>query len=76
MGRHHDPDLSGPADLLVAIVQLADMVAARLGATLRPASGVSLLETAGARMLRLDDTRLATLLVDVEDDVARMQEAA
>jgi HD-like signal output (HDOD) protein len=76
VGRHHDPDLSGPADLLVAIVQLADLVAAKLGATLRPASEVSLLETAGARMLRLDDTRLATLLVDVEDDVARMQEGA
>jgi len=27
-------------------------------------------------MLRLDDTRLATLLVDVEDDVARLQESA
>ena len=52
------------------------MVAARLGATLRPPVEVSLLETAGARMLRLDDTRLATLLVDVEDDVARLQDAA
>ena len=76
IGRHHEPDLSSPADLLVAIVQLADLVAAKLGATLRPGVDVSLLETPGARMLRLDDTRLATLLVDVEDDVARLQESA
>lgn len=76
IGRHHEPDLSSPADLLVAIVQLADLVAAKLGATLRRAADESLLETPGARMLRLDDTRLATLLVDVEDDLARLQETA
>jgi len=76
IGRHHEADLSGPTDLLVAIVQLADLVAAKLGATLKPPSDASLLETAGARMLRLDDTRLATLLVDVEDDLARLQDAA
>jgi putative nucleotidyltransferase with HDIG domain len=76
IGRHHEPELSGPANVLVAIVQLADLVAAKLGATLRPYAAVSLLETPGARMLRLDDTRLAALLVDVEDDVARLQDAA
>jgi putative nucleotidyltransferase with HDIG domain len=76
IGRHHEPDFPSPADLLVAVVQLADLVAAKLGATLRPRAEISLLEAPGARLLRLDDTRLATLLVDVEDDVARMQDGA
>lgn len=72
--RHHDEGLSGPNEQLVAIVQLANMVTAKLGASLKPDPEASLLDTAGARLLRLDDLKLATLLVDVEDDLARMQE--
>jgi hypothetical protein len=33
-----------------------------------------LLVARGASMLRLDDVRIASLLVDVEDDVARMHD--
>jgi putative nucleotidyltransferase with HDIG domain len=74
--RHHDEQLNGPDDQLVAIVQLANLVAAKLGASLKPDPDVSLLDTPGARLLRLDDLKVATLLVDVEDDLARMQENA
>jgi len=48
-------------------------VAARLGASLHPDPDVSLLSSRGAALLRLVDVRVASLLVDVEDDVARMQ---
>ncbi len=70
--RHHD-DL-GAGDTLIAAVQLASQIAAKLGASLRPDPDLSLLATQGAAMLRLDDVRIASLLVDVEDDVARMHD--
>jgi putative nucleotidyltransferase with HDIG domain len=71
--RHHDAELYGPEDSLVAIVQLASAVATRLGANLHPDSGRSLLELPGSRRVRLDDVSLAELLVDVEDDVDRLE---
>jgi len=71
--RHHEHNL-GAGDTLIAAVQLASDVAAKLGASLHPDPEISLLTTQGATMLRLDDVRLASLLVDVEDDVARMHD--
>jgi putative nucleotidyltransferase with HDIG domain len=71
--RHHEPNL-GPADALIAVIQLASQVAAKLGASLHPDPDISLLGTQGAAILRLDDVRVATLLVDVEDDVSRMHD--
>lgn len=70
--RHHDPNL-GPDDHLVTVVALADGVAARLGASLEPDPERPLLDTVAARTLRLDDVRLANLLVDVEDDLDRFE---
>jgi putative nucleotidyltransferase with HDIG domain len=72
--RHHDENLSGPNDLLVAIVQLASRMAAKLGASLKPDPEISLLDAPAAAMLRLDDVKLASLLIDVEDDLQKMQE--
>jgi len=72
--RHHDAALDAPGDALVAIVQLANGVATKIGASLEPDPHVSLLDLSGAALLRLDDVKLAALLVDVEDDVARMEE--
>lgn len=74
MRRHHDLDLSGPQDALVAIVQLANKIAAKLGASLKPDAEVSLLDTPGAHLLRLDDVKLASLLVEIEDEVSALRE--
>jgi HD-like signal output (HDOD) protein len=72
--RHHDENLNGPNDLLVAIVQLANRMAAKLGASLKPDPEISLLDAPAAAMLRLDDVKLASLLIDVEDDLQKMQD--
>ncbi|MFN8058299.1 MAG: HDOD domain-containing protein [Vicinamibacterales bacterium] len=74
MRRHHDTNLSGPDDSLVAIVQLANLVSTKLGASLTPDAEVSLLDTPGAALLRLDDVKIAALLVEIEDDVQRLQD--
>lgn len=70
--KHHDPQFQAPQDLLVAVVAFGNQLAAKLGASLRPDPGKALLDTPAAALLRLDDVRLASLMVDVEDDVERV----
>jgi HD-like signal output (HDOD) protein len=67
--RHHDPVLVAPGDMLVAVVQVADLMAAKLGISLHPDPDVSLIGTPASSMLRLDDIKVANLLVDLEDDI-------
>lgn len=71
--RHHDENL-GPSDVLIGIVSFADRMAAKLGASLSPDSSISLLDSKAASLIKLDDVRLACLIVDVEDDMQRMRE--
>jgi len=71
--RHHDTDLDAARDGLVAVVACADRVAAKLGASSVPDPDASVLDHPAARVLRLDDVKIAALLVDVEDDVARVR---
>lgn len=73
--RHHDERFQGPEDQLVAMVAFANQLAAKLGASLRPDPDRSLLDSPAAALLRLDDVRLASLIVDVEDDIERVQGA-
>lgn len=68
--RHHDTTLASPSDMLVAVVQVADMMAAKLGASLHPDADLSLIGTPASTMLRLDDIKVANLLVDLEDDMS------
>lgn len=70
--RHHDTTLNGSGDMLVAIVQMADMMAAKVGASLHPDPDLPLIETPAGALLRLDDVKLASLLVELEDDMASM----
>jgi len=70
--RHHDHDLDPARDRLVAAVACADRVAAKLGASTNPDADTSVLDHPGARVLRLDDVKVAALLVDVDDDAARV----
>ena len=72
---HHDQEFTGPDAQLVAIVAFADDVAAKLGVTLNPGREISLLDTKGAKLLRLNDLELANLLVDIEDDIANFRAA-
>ena len=67
--RHHDQTLNGAADMLVAVVQMADRLAAKAGASLHPDPDLSLVDGPACALLRLDDVKLASLLVELEDDV-------
>ena len=71
--RHHHDDLTGPKDLLVAVVQVANLMATKIGVSLHPDPELSLLDKAASLLLRLDDVKLANLLVDLEDDTARIE---
>jgi putative nucleotidyltransferase with HDIG domain len=70
--RHHDEEFTGVGDMVIAIVQLANLMTRKAGASLTPDPGVSLVATPGAVMLRLDDVKLTEALVDVEDDIAKL----
>lgn len=74
IARHHEEHLSRAPDLLVATVQVANLMSRKIGASLKPDPEVSILGLPAASMLRLDDVRIATLLVEIEDDVAAMQD--
>jgi len=71
--RHHDHNLNGTGDMLVAVVQMADMLAAKAGASLHSDPELSLIDAPACALLRLDDVKLAALLVELEDDVEAVQ---
>lgn len=53
--------------------RFADQVAAKLGFSLKPNPDLHLLECPARVLLRLDDVRVANLLIDVEDDMSRLK---
>lgn len=71
--RHHDEHLDPVKDQLTLMVSFADRIAAKLGASLHPDPSISLLEHPTASILRLDDVKLASLTIDIEDDVQTFQ---
>jgi len=66
--RHHD-DPEG-ADLLVVRVQAADAVARKMGEHPTPDPGMDLLHVPAVEQLNLRDIELASLMVDLEDQIA------
>lgn len=66
--RHHDEALTEPKDTLAALVQIADLMAAKVGASLKPDPGIKLLDRPSFALLGLDDVRVAALLVDLDDE--------
>jgi putative nucleotidyltransferase with HDIG domain len=70
--RHHDTALTEPKDALPALVQIADLMAAKVGASLKPDPDVKLLDRPAFVLLGLDDVRVASLLVDLEDERATL----
>ncbi len=73
--HHHDSDLAASGEPLVAIIAFASRLANKLGSSLVADAGTPLLELQSATLLKLDDVRLASLTVDVEDDVQRARVA-
>jgi putative nucleotidyltransferase with HDIG domain len=73
VARHHHPNLSEPSDTLAALVQIADLMAAKVGASLHPDPDLKLLDRPAFTTLQLSDVRIASLLVDLEDEREAMQ---
>jgi HD-like signal output (HDOD) protein len=72
--RHHDDDLRGPDDTLIAVVQLANLMTRKVGASLSPDADESLVTTPAAIMLELDEVALAGQLVELEKDLANIDD--
>ena len=70
--RHHDQNLTEPKDLLAAVVQVADLMAAKIGASLHPEPNLKLVERPAFTALQLDDVKIAMLLVELEDECESM----
>jgi putative nucleotidyltransferase with HDIG domain len=70
--RHHDQNLTEPKDLLPAVVQVADLMAAKIGASLHPEPNLKLVERPAFTALQLDDVKIAMLLVELEDECESM----
>jgi putative nucleotidyltransferase with HDIG domain len=66
--RHHEPNLTEPHDTLAAVVQIADLMAVKIGASLHPDPDLKLLDRPAFTTLQLSDVRIASLLVDLEDE--------
>jgi putative nucleotidyltransferase with HDIG domain len=70
--RHHDTNLTEQKDRLAAVVQVADLMAAKVGASLHPEPNMKLVERPSFAALQLDDVRIAMLLVELEDECDSM----
>jgi len=66
--------LTGPADVLPAVVQIADLMAKKVGASLTPDLNIKLLDKPSFHLLQLDDVKVSAILLDLEDDADRMMQ--
>jgi putative nucleotidyltransferase with HDIG domain len=72
--RHHEANLTEQKDTLAALTQVADLMAAKVGASLNPNAGIRLVDRPAFVLLGLDDVRVASLLVDLEDERQALEE--
>jgi HD-like signal output (HDOD) protein len=70
---HHHDDRVEPDDALVLRVMAANSIARKLGASENPDPGLDLFEDPAIEALHLGDLELATLMVDVEDEIAQVR---
>lgn len=70
--QHHSPAPAGSQPLLLR-VQAANAIARKLGAHERPAPDLDLMEVPAVDRLNLGELEVAALMVDVEDDLARIR---
>ena len=73
--RHHDERLDPSRDMLIAMVSFSDKIACKMGFALTPDPSISLLELPVASLLKLDDVKLAALIIDIEDDFQALKES-
>jgi len=69
--RHHDT--ARTTDTLLAAVQIADQVANKMGASLRPNPMLDVTQHDAVEVLRLDELELAQIMVDIEDELVRIR---
>jgi putative nucleotidyltransferase with HDIG domain len=70
---HHDA-AANPKDVMTALVEMADLMAAKIGASLNPDPDIKLMDRPSFALLQLDDVKVASLLVDLEDQRETMME--
>ena len=58
--------------MLAAVVQVADLMAAKIGASLHPEPDLKLIDRPAFVALNLDDVKVAGMLVELEDERAAM----
>jgi HD-like signal output (HDOD) protein len=69
--RHHEP--AAPDDVLVLRVQGANAISRKLGLHSHPDPDLDLLDEPAIEALHLGDLELATLMVDVEDEISQVR---
>jgi HD-like signal output (HDOD) protein len=70
--HHHDDDLEA-CDPLTIRVQAADAVARKIGEHPKPEPDLDLLDQPAVEHLNLSDIELASLIVDLEDEIAEVK---
>jgi HD-like signal output (HDOD) protein len=74
--RDHHAEILGPDDGLLARVQLATAIARKFGAHPDPDPELSLHALPAYRWLHVDDERIATLIIHLEDEVGALRQLA
>jgi HD-like signal output (HDOD) protein len=69
--HHEEPPREG--DPLLLCIQAADLVTAKLGFNLTPAPEIDLLQEDSVARLELSDIEIATLMVDLEDELEEIR---
>jgi putative nucleotidyltransferase with HDIG domain len=70
--RHHDEGLKLSESLIIR-VQAADAISRKIGEHLEPNPELDLLELHAVEQMNLSDVELASLLVDLEDEIAEVK---
>jgi HD-like signal output (HDOD) protein len=70
--HHHDEDIT-PENPLVIRVQAADAIARKIGEHPKPEPDLNLLEVRAIEQLNLGDIEIASVMVDIEDEVAEVK---
>lgn len=70
---HHHDENPPPDDLLLLRVQAANAISRKLGKHTHPDPDLDLLENRAIECLQVSDLELASLMVDVEDEIAQLR---
>jgi HD-like signal output (HDOD) protein len=71
--HHEEPAGDGTEDVLLMCVQAADLITKKLGFHPQPAPDLPLLQEPAIETLGLGDVELATLMIDLEDELGEVK---